>query len=408
MSHSPENIYRKYWRNWMNNLFKIFSIIACILSLISISISGDIFNLYSKSDPSELIILDYEDITLNSKSSVPELKVLELNPDKTIDLRSEISEIKEQNQYSTMKDTIFYSKSGLNEEDVMMDIEVDSYLSREGKAVILMYHRFRPVPSNAFEVFISEFEKQVDYLAKNDYDVITMAELVDILQSQNPESLNPKTAIITVDDGYRCFLEYAYPILEKYNFPATLFVYTDYINTGGQSLSWDELRYLSSEGIDIQAHSLSHPDLTNPQKYTRGRSDTFVKQQLALSKKIIERELGKEVSIFCWPYGAYNSHTMKLAILAGYEATVTIKPGAVTINSNEYELNRYGVYSNTPYEIFVKRMEAPPDLIVKAPGEDKMMKYTRTPSYNDYSREEFQQKIDDSYDAIFEVEVPEN
>ena len=70
-----------------------------------------------------------------------------------------------------------------------------------------------------------------------------------------------KTVVLTFDDGYRSFRDFAYPVLKELRFTATLFVYTDYVGAGRNALSWDDLKALAAEGFDVQAHSKSHGDL---------------------------------------------------------------------------------------------------------------------------------------------------
>ena len=67
--------------------------------------------------------------------------------------------------------------------------------------------------------------------------------------------------MLTFDDGYRSFKDYAYPVLKELGFTATLFVYTDYVGAGRNALSWDDLQGAAAEGFDVQAHSKTHGDL---------------------------------------------------------------------------------------------------------------------------------------------------
>ena len=92
-------------------------------------------------------------------------------------------------------------------------------------------------------------------------------------------------AIITIDDGYKSGYEVAWPILKKYGYPFTLFIYTEGIKGGkyggGEAMSWDQLAEMRDAGVDIEAHSATHQDLRkpydkvtrrklNPQEYTDG------------------------------------------------------------------------------------------------------------------------------------------
>ncbi len=90
---------------------------------------------------------------------------------------------------------------------------------------ILMYHRFShpPVKGWASPEF---FEQQVRHI-KDNYNPFS---LVGLMQYKREHGRMPSHAVvITVDDGYRDFYQYAYPILKKYQVPATLFVTTGFI-----------------------------------------------------------------------------------------------------------------------------------------------------------------------------------
>ena len=79
------------------------------------------------------------------------------------------------------------------------------------------------------------------------------------------ESIPPRSAIITLDDGWNSTYEAAWPILKKFGYPFTLFIYTDYVKggpkSGGGSLTWSQLAELRDAGADIESHTVSHHDL---------------------------------------------------------------------------------------------------------------------------------------------------
>src|SRR6185312_10355483 len=89
--------------------------------------------------------------------------------------------------------------------------------------------------------------------------VISLREFVEF--TRLGRQLPQRSVVLTFDDGYRSFRQYAYPVLKELGFPGTLFVYTDYVGAGRNALSWQELRELAAEGFDVQAHSKTHGDL---------------------------------------------------------------------------------------------------------------------------------------------------
>ena len=71
---------------------------------------------------------------------------------------------------------------------------------------------------------------------------------------------------ITIDDGYRSVYDLAYPILKKHNFTATLFIYTDFVDNSPNALTWEQLRELAQAGFEVEAHTITHADLTLKRK----------------------------------------------------------------------------------------------------------------------------------------------
>mgnify|MGYP002145430983 CR=1 FL=1 len=105
---------------------------------------------------------------------------------------------------------------------------------------ILCYHRFGGA-SGKMSVSPGNFAAQLDWLARNDYRVIRLSQLIGFLQGR--EALPKRAVVITMDDGYESVHRYALPLLRKHDFPATLFVYTDFIGAG-DGLSWNQLTEL--------------------------------------------------------------------------------------------------------------------------------------------------------------------
>src|SRR5262249_6465563 len=124
---------------------------------------------------------------------------------------------------------------------------------------ILVYHNLGPQAKGRLLLGASQFEQQMRYLKNEGYRVISLSEFLEWMQLKR--QLPRRAVVLTFDDGYRAFREYAYPILKQLGFTATLFVYTDYVGAGRNALSWDDLKALAAEGFDVQAHSKSHADL---------------------------------------------------------------------------------------------------------------------------------------------------
>jgi peptidoglycan/xylan/chitin deacetylase (PgdA/CDA1 family) len=204
---------------------------------------------------------------------------------------------------------------------------------------VLCYHRFADTCDASLCTPTGLFERQMDYLKKNGYRVISMAELLDFLSYRR--SIPDKAVVITMDDGYSSAYEIAFPILKKHGFKATLFVYTDFVGTSKSAITWDQLRRMRSAGFEIGSHSLSHCDLT---KKKEAESDAAyldrVKKELLLSKKILDDKLDQDTLYLAFPYGEFNQRLLGLCEESGYRLGFSVKPGGNAFFSHPLNLKR--------------------------------------------------------------------
>src|SRR5439155_1472458 len=94
-----------------------------------------------------------------------------------------------------------------------------------------------------------------------------------------------------------------YPVLKKLGFPATLFVYTDYVGASRNALSWEQLKGLAAEGFDVQAHSKTHGDLRRATGETDAQYAKRMQAELAEPPRLFQRQLGQGVQFLAYPYG---------------------------------------------------------------------------------------------------------
>jgi len=207
---------------------------------------------------------------------------------------------------------------------------------------ILMYHHIDYLSPNASKMWRDltvspeRFEKQAKYLFDNHYQPITFREFIDYLNSG--KSLSEKSLIITFDDGWKNQYQYAFPILKKYNFLATFFVVVNYI--GGSSLmSWEELRELLDNGMEIGSHTMNHPNL-------RTLSEEKLRYEIQNSKIILEEKLGQKILVFAYPYGALDSKVIKAVKDSNYLAARSCIEGFDQNPENVYTLKTIQVYDN--------------------------------------------------------------
>jgi peptidoglycan/xylan/chitin deacetylase (PgdA/CDA1 family) len=210
---------------------------------------------------------------------------------------------------------------------------------------VLMYHSIDYATDKKDRMVVSPeaFDRQMKFLRDHKYNVVTVDEAVAYIgQKKTPPA---RTVAITMDDGYEDNYKYAYPILKKYRIPVTIFVIVDKIGAD-DFLNWKEIKEMSASGIiDIESHTMSHPFLT-------GIDDKKLAEEMALSKRTLEKELGRNIKFICYPMGVYNEHVKSMARQAGYEAGFATKPTRLAPNYDAYEIKRVRI-SPTANNLFV-------------------------------------------------------
>jgi peptidoglycan/xylan/chitin deacetylase (PgdA/CDA1 family) len=217
---------------------------------------------------------------------------------------------------------------------------------------ILVYHNLAPQSKGRMVMAAKLFEEQMRYLKAQGYHVMSLKDFFDFggLKRQVPR----KSVILTFDDGYRSFLEYAHPILRELGFTATLFIYTDYVAAGRNSLTWEEIKRLEGEGFDIGAHSKTHDNL----RRKVGEADAAYARRLQgeLSQALFQRHLGRSLPAIAYPFGATDDEVIQKAREAGYLAAFTVRRQGNASFTNPYVLNRSQIYPEMSLEDFAKNL----------------------------------------------------
>ena len=122
------------------------------------------------------------------------------------------------------------------------------------KVLILTYHRFSK-SEHPYRISKDEFEAHLTYLAKHS-NVLSLDEVVEA--KRVGDELPPNTTVITIDDGYHDAYDVAFPLLQKFKTPATLYAITDFLD--GKVWLWTDLmRYLLLES-EAGYFSYEHPN----------------------------------------------------------------------------------------------------------------------------------------------------
>jgi len=171
-------------------------------------------------------------------------------------------------------------------------------LSKRKAVRILMYHQVLPkniASKNDLIVTTENLEKQFIYI-KNNFTTLFFKEL-------DKENNIPNKIILTFDDGYYNNLEYLVPLLEKYQLKATIFIPTEYIQNGENSsekhfMSFDEIRNLNPELIEIALHSHSHKNYSE-------MSVENAREDLKKNIEILKENAINFSNVLAYPYGKF-------------------------------------------------------------------------------------------------------
>jgi peptidoglycan/xylan/chitin deacetylase (PgdA/CDA1 family) len=219
---------------------------------------------------------------------------------------------------------------------------------------ILVYHNLGPQSKGRLVLGADAFAEQMRYLRREGYHVVTLSEFVDWTRLKR--QLPKKSVVLTFDDGYHAFRDYAYPVLKSLGFTATLFVYTDYVGGGRNALTWDELKRLVAEGFDVQAHSKTHGDLRRAAGETDAQYAQRMQAELAEPPRLFQRQLGHGVQFLAYPYGRVDDDLLARVREQGYAAAFTVRRESNASFVRPLEINRSQIYSEMTLEQFARNL----------------------------------------------------
>lgn len=183
-------------------------------------------------------------------------------------------------------------------------------------APVLMYHHIAPkIGDNPYYVSPDMFAQQMTWLHDNHYNVISLEEFYNGVYGN--QLLPERPVVLTFDDGDRDQYLNAIPVMKKYGYTGTFYIITNDINEGNGFVTWDILKEMVKDGMDIEDHTVHHPSLAS-------LDEDQQRMELEKSKKVLEEKLGITVKHLAYPGGSYNKQTIKIAQELGYETATTV------------------------------------------------------------------------------------
>ncbi len=199
----------------------------------------------------------------------------------------------------------------------------NSGLAADAPVPILMYHVISAPPADASlpELFVDpdDFRRQVAYLAEQGFTAITLEQLFAAWLHGAPAPAAP--IVLSFDDGYASQYTDAMPILEEQGWPGVLNLKVDSLEQG--ELTESQVTEMIDAGWEVDAHTITHPDLTT-------LDDATLEKEVAGSRRKLQKTLGAPVDFFCYPAGAFDERVVAAVEAAGYEGATTTERGLAT------------------------------------------------------------------------------
>ena len=231
---------------------------------------------------------------------------------------------------------------------------------------ILMYHSISDEEEEKINPYYrlatrpSRFAEQMQWLHDLGYKGVSLEEALEGMSMH--DSRPQLRAAITFDDGYLDFFTEAFPMLQRYEFNATVYLPTGFISNqrksfqGRECVKWSEVRELAAHGIRFGSHTVNHPKL-------HALPWSQIQVELAASKESIESSIGKGVDSFSYPYAFPQedgnfSITLKTALhRIGYRSCVTTMIGRMHPGDDYLRLKRIPINSLDDKPLFKAKLQ---------------------------------------------------
>lgn len=214
---------------------------------------------------------------------------------------------------------------------------------------ILMYHQIASsaIAINRLAVPPDAFAAQLAQLHAQGFSTLTASAVAAALAEGT--DLPDRAVVLTFDDGFADLYEVALPLLNHYQFTATVYVTTGWIQDAappvaqpppGQMLSWLQIRDLADSGVEIGAHGCSHPELDQ----LPGRQ---LEHELRTSKEILETGLGRPVQGMAYPFGYSSARVRRMVREVGYQYACAVGNRIIGSACDPFALPRLTVKRST-------------------------------------------------------------
>jgi peptidoglycan/xylan/chitin deacetylase (PgdA/CDA1 family) len=214
-----------------------------------------------------------------------------------------------------------------------------------------MYHEIADTSATPSNLAVSPnvFASHLAYLHEAGFSTVTAGRLSATL-ADGAGDLPERPVVLTFDDGYGDFYTQALPLLSEHGFTATLFQTTGWVGKEGEAkrmLNWRELAECEQAGIEIGAHTCTHPQLDQ-------LPEDSLREELYDSKSALEDNLGLKVPGLAYPFGYSNAKVRQVARDLGYDYAYAVGNALTSSGADPFALPRLTVRRTTSMDEFQK------------------------------------------------------
>ncbi len=221
-------------------------------------------------------------------------------------------------------------------------IQIENLYARPSGIPVIMYHDISNLFNDSYTISPDSFAAQMEWLYSNGYNAVSIQEAGRIKRNDADRAV-----VITFDDGYASFMDFAFPLMQEYRFRVTINIIGQYVGSyvarNRPMLSWDEYRYLiKNDLVDLGCHTFN---LHSMQKNVLTVSGEEIENDLLMFRTKYKEEIGRAVDILAWPYGRFNKRSMEIARKNGFKYILTSNGGIFHNDGDHYSIPRINIDS---------------------------------------------------------------
>lgn len=177
--------------------------------------------------------------------------------------------------------------------------------------VVLLYHHFSDTTPKSTSISPALFEQHLQYLQENNFKILALDKMLSALKNQ---TLPDKCVVLTADDAYQSIASNAYPLLQKYQMPLSVFVSTDAVDKKYKAMmSWGKMREIQGKYVQFFNHTVAH-------KHLLDLSPAQIKTTIQQAQSKLNQVFSLQQKILAYPYGESSMAILKQVEALGYYA----------------------------------------------------------------------------------------